>query len=67
VDSIEYIEQSDEEFRLPFSSISMLEIISKLSKGVDKIELYASKDTDSKLFVLSFGETEKVVLTKINL
>lgn len=68
VDSIEYIEKSDKEFQLPFNSITMLEIISKLGKGIDKVTLYASKDNDnSKLFVLSFGETENVILTKINI
>lgn len=69
VDSIEYIEeQMKGKFSLPFNSIAMLEILSKLSKGVEKVELYASKDNDnSKLFILSFGNDEAVVLSKINI
>lgn len=59
-------ESLDENFCLPFNSLTMLEIISKLSKGVESIDLYASRKNESKLFILSFDENEKVILTKIN-
>lgn len=66
VKGIEEKEKIEGTFSLPFNSTVMLEIIPKLAKGVDTIDLYASKDNNLKLFILSFGENERVILSKIN-
>lgn len=68
VETVEIQSGADEgEFNLPFNSISLLEIISKLMKDHENVSLYASTDNStSKLFLLTFGETETVILSKIN-
>lgn len=65
VEAEEIGEFEGSEFVIPFNSVSMLEIISKLSKGVEKVSLYAKGDDSMMIFVLSFSENENVVLSKI--
>lgn len=69
VDTVEIkkIEDNDDEFSLPFDSLSLQNILTKLSKGGnDNVTVYASRDNGTKLFVLSFSESEKVIMSKIN-